>query len=41
MYERLLLMKDLLSENGSIYVHCDSRLNSHIRLLMEDVFWIN
>jgi adenine-specific DNA-methyltransferase len=38
MYERLLLMKDLLSENGSIYVHCDSRLNSHIRLLMEDVF---
>jgi adenine-specific DNA-methyltransferase len=38
MYERLLLMKDLLSENGSIYVHCDSRLNSCIRLLMEDVF---
>ena len=28
IYERLLLMKDLLSDDGSIYVHCDWRLSS-------------
>ena len=38
IYERLVLMRDLLAEDGSIYVHCDSRLNSYIRLLMEEVF---
>src|SRR6202521_1154174 len=38
MYERLLLMKELLSERGSIYVHCDSRMNSYLRLVLDDVF---
>lgn len=38
MYERLLLGKDLLSDVGSIYVHCDSRVNSALRLVMEEVF---
>jgi hypothetical protein len=33
IYERLLLMRDLLSDDGSIYVHCDWRLNSSIRLI--------
>jgi len=41
IYERLVLMRDLLAEDGSIYVHCDSRLNSYIRLLMEEVFGSN
>jgi DNA modification methylase len=34
--ERLTLMKELLSERGSIYVHCDWRVNSHLRLLLDD-----
>ncbi len=38
IYERLLLMRDLLSEKGSIYVHCDWRMNSSIRLLLDEVF---
>ena len=38
MYERLVLMRDLLSEDGSIYVHCDWRVNSHIRLILDEVF---
>jgi DNA modification methylase len=38
MYERLTLMRDLLSEQGSIYVHCDWRVNGLLRLVMEDVF---
>ena len=38
MYERILLMKELLSEKGVIYVHCDHRKEHHIRLLLDDVF---
>ena len=38
IYERLILMRDLLAEDGSIYVHCDPRVNSMIRLVLDDVF---
>ena len=38
IYERLLLMRDLLAEDGSIYLHCDWRLNSHIRLVLNEIF---
>ncbi len=38
IYERLSLMRDLLSDNGSIYVHCDWRVNSYIRLVMDEIF---
>ena len=38
IYERLLLMKDLLANDGSIFVHCDYRLNSSIRGIMDEVF---
>lgn len=38
IYERLVLMRDLLADDGSIYVHCDARLNSLVRLVMDEVF---
>ena len=38
IYQRLMLMRDLLAEDGSIYVHCDWRANSHIRLVCDEVF---
>ncbi|HPK27412.1 MAG TPA: site-specific DNA-methyltransferase, partial [Anaerolineaceae bacterium] len=38
MFERFILIKELLSERGSIYVHCDYRVNSHLRLLFDDIF---
>ena len=38
IYERLILMKDLLAEDGSIYVHCDWRLNSAMRLILDEIF---
>ncbi|MBW8036064.1 MAG: site-specific DNA-methyltransferase [Planctomycetes bacterium] len=41
IYERLVLMRDLLAEDGSIYVHCDWRVNSYIRLAMDEVFGKN
>ena len=38
MYERLTLLRELLSENGSIYVHCDWHKSHHIRCLLDEVF---
>lgn len=38
IYERLVLMRDLLAEDGSIYVHCDWRVSSYIRLALDEVF---
>ncbi len=38
MRTRLFLMRDLLSERGSLYVHCDHRVNSHLRLLLDETF---
>ena len=38
IYERLVLMRDLLAEDGSIYVHCDWRVNAYIRLVLEEIF---
>lgn len=38
MYERLILMKELLADNGSIYVHLDEKKSHYIRLIMDEVF---
>ncbi len=38
IYERLALMRDLLAEDGSIYVHCDWRVDSFIRLVLDELF---
>lgn len=38
IYERLSLMKDLLADDGSIYVHCDYRINSHLRFVLDELF---
>ncbi|MFB6305512.1 MAG: DNA methyltransferase, partial [Flavobacteriales bacterium] len=38
MYERLKLMYQLLADDGSIYVHCDYRMNSYLRLMLDDIF---
>ena len=38
IYERLKLMHGLLAVDGSIYVHCDWRVNSYIKLVMDEIF---
>ena len=38
MYERLTLMRDLLVEGGSIYLHCDPTMSHYLKLLMDEVF---
>lgn len=38
IYERMALMRDLLTADGSIYVHCDWRVTGYIRLVMDEIF---
>lgn len=38
MYERLSLMRDLLANDGSIYVHVDWRVSGYVRLILDEVF---
>lgn len=38
MYDRLVLMRELLSEKGSIYIHLDWRTNSHAKLICDEIF---
>jgi len=38
MYERLILLRELLSEKGSIYLHCDWHKSHFLRLLLDEVF---
>lgn len=38
MYERLVLMRELLAADGSIYVHCDWHKNHQMRCLLDEVF---
>ncbi len=38
MYERLQLIRTTLADDGSIYVHCDWRVSSVMRIMLDDVF---
>jgi len=38
MYERLVLMRELLAENGSIYVHMDWHVGHYMKLIMDEIF---
>lgn len=38
IYERLVLMRDLMTNDGSIYVHCDWRVSPLMRLALDEIF---
>ena len=38
MFERLLLLRELLADTGSIVLHSDWQTNHHLRCLMDEVF---
>ncbi len=38
MYERLPLLRELLAEDGTLWLHCDHRKVHHLRMLLEEVF---
>lgn len=41
MYERLLLIKELVSDDGSIYVHCDYHKVHYLKCIMDEIFGEN
>ncbi len=38
LYERLLAIRDIMSERGSIYVHLDWHIGHYVKVLMDEVF---
>ena len=38
LYPRLVLMRELLSEQGSIYVHIDWHVGAYVKVLLDEVF---
>ncbi len=38
IYDRMILLKELLSSKGVIFVHCDWHRSHHIRCIMDEVF---
>ena len=41
MYERLIIMRELLSDRGSIYLHCDWHKSHHLRMIMDEIFGVD
>lgn len=41
MYERLILMRELLSDKGTICLHCDYHKSHHIRIILDEIFGAN
>ena len=41
IYERLILMRDLLSEDGSIYIHIGPGIAHYVKMVADEVFGIN
>jgi hypothetical protein len=39
--KRIVLMRELLADDGSIYVHLDWKKSHYIKVLMDEVFWEN
>jgi len=37
-YETAALLKELLADDGKIFVHCDWRVNSYVRCILDEVF---
>ena len=38
LYERLLLARDLLAHDGSIFVHVDWHVSQYVRMLLDEIF---
>ena len=41
MYERLVVLRELLADNGSIYLHCDYRKRHHLHCILDQTFGSN
>ena len=41
IYERLVLMRELLSRNGVLCIHCDWHKSHYLRAILDEIFGIN
>lgn len=41
VYERLAIMRDLLSDDGSLFLHCDWRVSPAMRMCLDELFGRN
>jgi DNA modification methylase len=41
MFERLVLMRELLSDSGAIFLHCDWHKNHQLRCILDEIFGID
>lgn len=41
MYERIILMRELLADTGSIWVHCDQSKGHYIKIILDEIFGQN
>ena len=39
--KRMVLMKELLADDGSIYVHLDQRMAHYVKIIMDEIFGID
>ena len=40
MFDRLVLMRELLSSKGSIYVHVGKQVSSYLKLILDEIFGV-
>jgi adenine-specific DNA-methyltransferase len=38
LYERLVILRELLADTGNIFIHCDWHKNHHIRCILDEIF---
>lgn len=38
MFDRIVLLRELLADDGVIYLHCDHRKSHHLRVILDEVF---
>ena len=41
LYERIILMRELLAATGNIFVHCDWHKSHYIRVILDEIFGLN
>ena len=40
MYERLVLIYELLSDEGSLYVHIDTKTGHYLKIILDEIFGV-
>lgn len=38
MYDRLVLIRELMSDRGSLYVHIDDRMGHYVKIMLDEIF---